>query len=213
VPTEAEDLRLSGGVTPDAPVVSLRDKQQPARAISDPDRDLAAGAGAGDREAFETLIRRHYDRIHRVAFRLVGIAADAEDIAQEVCCTLAEKIGTFRGEAKFTTWLTGIVVNAASDHRRRNAARARLRGQVTVLAELHPGPDGRDLIDRAFMASAISRLDQPLRDAVILVIGEAMSHAEAASALGVAESTVSWRMHRARAILTEAAGKEAQDGL
>jgi RNA polymerase sigma factor (sigma-70 family) len=212
VPTEANDARLSGGAS-DAPVVTLLDRQREAPALADPDRDLAARAGVGDRDAFETLIRRHYDRIHRLAWRFVGIAADAEDIAQDVCCTLAEKIGTFRGEAKFTTWLTGIVANAASDHRRRNAARARLSFQVTVLAELAARPDGRDLFDRAFMASAIARLDQPLRDAVILVIGEDMSHAEAASALGVAESTVSWRMHRARAILTEAAGKEARDGL
>ncbi len=212
MPTEANDARLSGGLR-DASVVTLFDRQQQARAMADPDRDLAARAGAGDRDAFETLLRRHYDRIHRVAWRFVGVAADAEDIAQDVCCTLAEKIGTFRREAKFTTWLTGIVANAASDHRRRNAARTRLSGQVTVLAELAARPDGRDLFDRAFMASAITRLDQPLRDAVILVIGEDMSHAEAAAALGVAESTVSWRMHRARAILTEAAGKEAQDGL
>ena len=212
MPTEANDARLSGGVR-DASVVTLLDPQREARAVADPDRDLAARAGGGDRDAFETLIRRHYDRVHRVAFRLVGVAADAEDIAQDVCCTLAEKIGTFRGEAKFTTWLTGIVINAASDHRRRNAARLRLHGNVSVLAEFAQGPDGRDLFDRTFMASAISRLDQPLRDAVILVIGEDMSHAEAASALGIAESTVSWRMHRARALLIEAAGKEAQDGL
>ena len=60
---------------------------------------------AGNRDAFETLLRAHYDRIHGLAWQLTGSRADADDIAQDVCCTLVEKIGSFRGEAKFTTWL------------------------------------------------------------------------------------------------------------
>ena len=79
------------------------------------DADLVAGAAAGERDAFELLLRRHYDRIHGLAWRLTGSRADAEDIAQEVCCALVEKIGSFRREAKFTTWLTGITFNACRD--------------------------------------------------------------------------------------------------
>ncbi len=85
----------------------------------DPDRELVDGAASGDRNAFEALLRRHYERIYRIAWRMTGSGSDAEDIAQDVCCTLVEKIGTFKGEAKFTTWLTGIVMNASRDHRRR----------------------------------------------------------------------------------------------
>ena len=83
-------------------------KVQPA----DPDADLLAGAIAGEREAFRLLIERHYDRIHGLAWQLTGSRADAEDVAQDVCCTLVERIAGFRGEAKFTTWLCGIVFNA-----------------------------------------------------------------------------------------------------
>ncbi len=57
----------------------------------DPDRDLVERASAGDRRAFDALLRRHYDRIHRVAWRMTGSHADAQDIAQDVCCTLVEK--------------------------------------------------------------------------------------------------------------------------
>jgi DNA-directed RNA polymerase specialized sigma24 family protein len=85
----------------------------------DPDSRLLAAAVAGDRDAFGALLRRHYDRIHGLAWQLTGSRADADDIAQDVCCTLVEKIGGFRGEAKFTTWLCSIVFNACRDFRRR----------------------------------------------------------------------------------------------
>ena len=84
------------------------------------DDDLVGLAAQGDRAAFEALLRRHYDLMHRVAWRMTGSQADAQDICQEVCCALVERIGSFRGEAKFTTWLVGIVRNACHDHHRRN---------------------------------------------------------------------------------------------
>jgi RNA polymerase sigma-70 factor (ECF subfamily) len=170
--------------------------------IFDPDRDLVDRAAGGDRHAFESLLRHHYDRIHRVAWRLTGSGSHAEDIAQDVCCTLVERIGSFKGESKFATWLTGIVVNACRDHRRRGLTLTRLRERLSVLAGLAPRPDGRDAYRRSWLASELARLDPLLRDTVVLVVGEDLTHAEAARALGVAESTVSWRMHEARRQLT-----------
>ncbi|PWT84747.1 MAG: hypothetical protein C5B56_15115, partial [Proteobacteria bacterium] len=65
-----------------------------ARSVTtDPDRSLVERAARGDRGAFEALLRRHYDRIHRIAWRLTGSHSHADDIAQDVCCTLVEKIG------------------------------------------------------------------------------------------------------------------------
>jgi RNA polymerase sigma factor (sigma-70 family) len=181
--------------------------------IFDPDRDLVDRAAAGDRNAFEALLRRHYDRIHRVAWRLTGSRVDAEDIAQDVCCTLVDKIAGFKGEAKFTTWLTGIVVNACRDHRRRGLTLTRLRERLSVLVGLASPPDGRDAYQRSWLTSELARLDPLLRDTVVLIIGEDLTHAEAARALGVAESTVSWRMHEARRQLTPQTAKEIPDGL
>ena len=178
-----------------------------------PDLDLVARAAGGERAAFEALLRRHYDRIHRIAWRLTGSASDADDIAQEVSCALIEKLAGFRGEAMFTTWLFGIVVNACRDHRRRGQTLKRFRAGLSVLASLATAPDARDLYRRSWMASELSRLDASLRETIVLVVGEDMSHLEAAHALGVAESTVSWRMHEAKRRLSARGLKEVPDDL
>jgi RNA polymerase sigma factor (sigma-70 family) len=180
--------------------------------VCDPDRDLVELAQDGDRDAFESLLRRHYDRIHRLAWRMTGSRSDAEDVAQDICCALVEKIASFRGEAKFSTWLTGIVVNACRDHRRRGLTLTRLRERLAVLAGLAPRPDGRDAYRVSWLMSELARLDPPLRDTVVLVVGEDASHAEAARVLGVAESTVSWRMHEARRLLTPRNTQQVPDG-
>jgi RNA polymerase sigma-70 factor (ECF subfamily) len=172
------------------------------------DRNLVARAAQGDREAFEALLRRHYELMHRVAWRLTGSRADAQDITQEVCCTLVEKIGSFKGEAKFTTWLIGIVRNACHDHYRRGTAMTRLRKHLAVVTGLQPPPDGRDLYQRGWLASTLAQLQPALRETVVLVAGEGLSHAEAARLLGVAESTVSGRMFEARRVM---ASKENRD--
>ena len=154
------------------------------------------------------MLRRYYDRIHGLAWQLTGSRADADDIAQEVCCTLVEKIAGFRGEAKFTTWLCGITVNACRDLRRRRRSLGGLTARLAVLAGLARGPDGRDLYDALWLESAIARLKPAYRDAAVLVAGQQLSHAEAAAILGVAESTVSWRMHEVRRMLSAEDGSQ-----
>ena len=169
---------------------------------SDSDERLIAAAAGGNRGAFEALLRRHYDRIHGIAWQLTGSRADADDIAQEVCCTLVEKIGSFRAEAKFTTWLTGVTFNACRDFRRRRRSFGGMIERLTLLAGFTPAPDGRDAYDAAWVRSAVARLKPALRDTVVLVAGQQLTHAEAAIILGVAENTVAWRMHEVRRILS-----------
>ncbi|HTK59392.1 MAG TPA: RNA polymerase sigma factor [Sphingomicrobium sp.] len=172
---------------------------------SDTDSSLIAAALAGDREAFAQLLERHYDRIHGLAWQLTGSRADADDIAQDVCCTLVEKIGTYRGQAKFTTWLHGITFNACRDWRRRRRSLGAFTDKLAVLVGLASPPDGRDAYDAAWLKSAIARLKPALRDTAVLVAGQQLTHAEAAEILGIAEATVAWRMHEVRRIL--ASGK------
>lgn len=169
----------------------------------DPDVDLIAAAMGGDRDAFGLLLQRHYNRIHGLAWQLTGSRADADDIAQDVCCTLVEKIGGFRGEARFTTWLCGIVVNACRDQKRRRRSFLGFTERLGVLTGLTRGPDGRDLHDAMWVKSAVARLKPAYRDAVVLVAGQQLSHAEAAEILGVAESTISWRLHEVRRLLAD----------
>ncbi|HET7708090.1 MAG TPA: RNA polymerase sigma factor [Sphingomicrobium sp.] len=171
-------------------------------AANDPDADLVAAAKAGDRASFEALLRRHYDRIHGLAWQLTGTRADADDITQDVCCALVEKIHGFRGEAKFVTWLCGITINAARDlHRSRRSLRG-LAEKLSVIAGLAAPPDGRDQYDSIWMESQIARLKPAYREAAVLVIGQQLTHAEAAAILGIAEATVSWRMHEVRRVLS-----------
>jgi len=172
----------------------------------DPDADLLAAAVAGQRDAFAALLDRHYNRIHGLAWQLTGSRADADDIAQDVCCTLVEKIGSFRGEAKFTTWLCGIVFNACRDLRRRRRSFGSFTERLAVIAGLARGPDGRDLHDAMWLRSAIARLRPAYRDAAVLVAGQQLTHAEAAEILGVAEATISWRMHEVRRMLSTGDG-------
>src|SRR5258705_7764738 len=113
-------------------------------ADNDPDAGLVAAAIAGDRDAFEALLRRHYDRIHGLAWQLTGSRADADDVAQDVCCALVEKLGGFRSEGKFTTWLTGINFNACRGMKRKRQSFPGLTEKVTVPAGLDAAPDGRD---------------------------------------------------------------------
>jgi len=81
------------------------------------DDDLVSLATQGNRAAFEALLRRHYDLMHRVAWRMTGSQTDAQDICQDVCCALVERIASFRGEAKFTTWLVGIARGGGDESR------------------------------------------------------------------------------------------------
>jgi RNA polymerase sigma-70 factor (ECF subfamily) len=171
-----------------------------ADVAGDADESLVAAAAAGDRAAFEALLHRHYDRVHGLAWQLTGSRTDADDIAQEVCCTLVEKIGSFRGEARFTTWLTGITFNACRDFRRRRRSLGGMLERLTVLAGIADAPS--DPYDAVWVKSAVARLKPALRDTVVLVAGQQLTHAEAAAVLGVSENTVSWRMHEARRILS-----------
>ena len=164
----------------------------------DADAEQLAAAVAGDRSAFEALLRAHYDRIHGLAWQLTGSRADADDITQDVCCTLAEKLADFRGEAKFTTWLCSITFNACRDFRRRKRAFSGFADRLAVMVGLAAVPDGRDLYDAVWIQSAIARLKPDLRDTAILVAGQQLTHGEAAAILGVTENTISWRMHEVR---------------
>src|SRR3954468_1810487 len=175
----------------------------------DPDADLVAASVAGDRAAFSALLERHYRRVHGLAWQLTGSRADADDIAQDVCCTLVEKIASFRGEARFRTWLCGIAYNACRDLRRRRRSFSGFADRLAVLSGLARAPDGRDLYDAIWLKGAIARLKPPYRDAAVLVAGQQLTHGEAAAILGIAEATVSWRMHEVRRLLTTEQGEPA----
>ncbi len=174
------------------------------------DEMLAAAAARGVRAAFATLVGRHYDRIFGLAWRLTGAKAEAEDLAQDICAALPTKLRNWRGEARFTTWLYRVVVNAAHDQRRRQATRSRaaqgwgdweLARQDEIAAQAEAA---------GWLAQAMTQLSPELRDTVALVLGEEMTQAEAGVVLDVSEGTVAWRMSEVKKRLRAMAREDAK---
>jgi RNA polymerase sigma-70 factor, ECF subfamily len=158
------------------------------------DETLARRAQSGDAEAFGQLLTRHYDLIFRLAFRMLGRRADAEDLAQDICAALPGKLAGFRAEARFSTWLYRVVSNAAIDRMRRRQSRIKAAdgwGEAELLrrAESH-----EKQAEINWLQQAMSTLSPELRQTVALVLGEEMTHAQTAGALDISEGTVSWRM-------------------
>ena len=165
---------------------------------ADTDAALAARAAGGDRDAFATLIERHYERIYRIGARVLGDEEGAADLAQDVCVGLVAKLPSYRGRSRFTTWLYRVVVNAARDRLRRDGARRRNEHEFAEAESLsRAARTGREN-ETVWLRQVLGALNPDLRATVSLVIEEGLRHAEAAEILGVSESTVSWRMHEAR---------------
>ncbi|MDT3380810.1 RNA polymerase sigma factor [Labrys neptuniae] len=189
---------------------AVRTSEGTADGADDGDAGLVARACRGDSRAFEKLIRRHHAMIHRVAWRQTGFIEEAEDIVQTVLMQLVEKLASYRGQARFTTWLIGITINACHDHRRRKSSFGRMRQALSSFVSVGgAASDDGDLVRQSWLKSALAGLSPELRATVVLVAGEGLSHREAAAELGISENTVSWRMHQVRKQLAEAAGHEA----
>lgn len=161
--------------------------------------ELARLAGAGDAAAFAALVETHYDRIYRMAWRFAGSRDRAEDIAQDVCVKLATAIRGFRGESAFTTWLFRLTYTTATD-----ALRKTQRLSLVEPSKMHLIADGasHETPETHFAGTElwneVRALPPQQRDAVTLVYGEDMSHAEAAAVMGCTEKTVSWHLHEAK---------------
>ena len=173
-----------------------------------PDETLAAAAALGDRAAFSALLSRHYDRVFRTAYRLTGRRAEAEDLTQEVCAALPAKLRLWRGEARFTTWLYRVTVNAAHDQRRRQSARSRAALGWGEWETERQARIAEDAGAQAWLAAAMRRLPPDLCDTVALVCGEELTQAEAAQVLGLSEGTVAWRMSEVKRRLRDMARQE-----
>ena len=155
---------------------------------------LVTGARNGDARAFERLVTMHYDFIFKVAFKWRRNRTDAEDIAQDACIRLARSIQDFSGEAAFTSWLYRLTINAAIDWQRRNGKEK--QGGETDEVAVQPQAESQ-LYAREILAQ-IDLLPVKEKTALLLVFSEGLSHAEAAAAMDVRESTVSWYIHEAR---------------
>jgi RNA polymerase sigma-70 factor (ECF subfamily) len=180
------------------------------------DEALAASAAAGDVHAFEALVGRYEGRVYRLACRMTS-DADAPDVLQETFLQAYRHVASFRGEAKFSTWLYRIATNASLMLRRSRSRRPsepldaflpqfQSDGQHRgTPAELQIVCRIEELIDREALAArardAIARLPDLYRDAFVLRDLEEMPAAEVAEVLGIEAAAVRQRVHRARLLL------------
>lgn len=175
------------------------------------DGDLALRAAGGDAAAFRHLLEQHYALIFRVAYRFLGSRAEAEDLAQDVAIGLAAKIRQFRGTSRFSTWLYRVVVNACRDRVRKEAGIGRAQAAFVAVQEARLADWADSEARLRWLYGALAQLEPALQETALLVLAEDLNHAEAGEVLGVAESTVSWRMHAVRKKL-KAMASEAHVG-
>lgn len=175
----------------------------------------------GRREsAFTELVDRFQRRVFAVCRRtLGGDTSDAEDATQEVFLRLARSAGTFRGDAKLSTWLYSVARNVATDRVRHDARRPSTPvadvTDATAVGRDHVAlaPDHHAQVETAGdLAAALAELDDTSRTLLLLVAVEGLSYAEAAAAVDLAVGTVKSRVSRARVRLGQLLGDAEDDG-
>ena len=162
---------------------------------------------AGDRGAFEELVRTHQHRIYALALRMLGNAAESQDVAQEAFLRAHRGLAEFRGEARLSTWLYAIASRLCLNRLAGRERRLTHHGEETLtrLPDGRPGPDQtleRGEIEEA-LHRAIGELAEERRIVVILRDVEGLAYEEIAEALELPVGTVMSRLHRARLDLKE----------
>jgi len=173
------------------------------------DESLATAAADGDAAAFSALLERRYDGLFALSFRLTGSRAEAEDLTQDICAALPAKLARFRGEARFTTWLYRVAVNAAHDRRRRQATHTRAAEGWGDWETARRAADSETAEQVDWLVTTMRALPDDLRDTLALVLDD-VTHAQAADILGVSEGTISWRISEAKKRLRQMREQEDQ---
>lgn len=204
IPASADQsLPLAGSHRCEAPADDRHRRSAARRILTLDDQHLVSQAQAGERAAFEELVRRHADRLHAVVLRIAGSHHAAEEVTQEAFLRAWRGLHGFKGDAQFFTWLYRIGVNEA----RRRAQRGPAPGAVMSLED-HPfeprdpgpGPSGvaehHDL--RAALEDAVRALDPEYRTPLVLRDIEGLSTADASAVMGLGQAAFKSRLHRAR---------------
>ena len=169
-----------------------------------PAADDVALAASGDRFAFERLYRTNVDRVFSVCVRMVGDRARAEELTQDVFVRAWEKLGTFRGDALFSTWLHRLAVNVVlnereAEGRRRNRHDEGIEDLDTIsYGDVRPLPVPGLSLD---LEQAIAALPPGAKKVFVLHDVEGYTHEEIASMLGVTSGGCKAQLHRARMLL------------
>jgi RNA polymerase sigma-70 factor (ECF subfamily) len=161
----------------------------------------------GDREAFRLLFEAYRDRVFSIAAYSLGDEAAADDITQQIFVKLFTRIGQFRGDSEFTTWLYRLVINSCLDERRRQRRYLPVEG-FTPMPVYKKSPESK--YERREIAGsvreAIGGLKPKMRLPILLKYIEGLSYEEIAAVLGCSKGTVASRLNRAHKALAKKLG-------
>jgi RNA polymerase sigma-70 factor (ECF subfamily) len=175
------------------------------------DNDLLQRARAGEREAFDLLTSRHFDRLSAISVRILRNPADAEDNVQNVLCKAFVNLWQFKENALFSTWLIRITINEALMKLRRSSSENRHFQPDSEVFQQRPVdrlPSGQlnpeaQCIARDLASKACTSVPATLRDTFAMFAIEGWTHKEISKSYGVATQTIKSRIFRARRMMRE----------
>lgn len=168
------------------------------------DRDLARRALAGDTRSFEVLFERHAGRVYALCVRMAGDRQRARELAHDAFVRAWERLGSYKGEAAFGTWLHRLTVNVVLESAR---SQRRREARITLAddddADLGRAPElaPSDVGDQIDLERAIAKLPPNARQVFVLHDVEGFRHDEIADRMAIAPGTVRAHLHRARKLL------------
>ncbi|MGT2502034.1 RNA polymerase sigma factor [Bradyrhizobium guangxiense] len=215
-PAEAEiaPTAPAEAIVPVMPSVPLAPDSTPdaADVVYDEDSELLDRLATGDEAAFRALVERHIDRAYAIALRIVGNAADAEDVVQDTMLKIWSHRGRWQhGRAKFSTWLYRVISNRCIDLRRKPRTE-----NVETVPEVADGQPGAvEIIARnelnGMLETAMQRLPEQQRIAVIFSYHENMSNGEIAEVMDTTVAAVESLLKRGRQQLRQLLRKHERD--
>jgi RNA polymerase sigma-70 factor (ECF subfamily) len=169
---------------------------------------LVTAARAGDRSAFDELVKATYADMYTLAYRLTGNEEDARDVVQDAYLRAYRGLKRFRGDARFTTWMYRITANCASTNlAKRSRTRHEELDEEFDLVDLHPDHDPAQKAELGYerdrIARALEELPPRLRAVIVLRDVYDLPHESIATELGITEAAAKVRLHRARRKLRE----------
>ena len=169
---------------------------------STPDIALCRMAAAGNIAAFEVIYERYHRRTYSLCLRMTSSQTEAEDLTQEVFIQLFRKIGSFRGDSAFSTWLHRLTVNQVLMHFRRRSVKNERTSEDGEMPEQtvrgSADPSKMQVVDRIALKDAIGELPNGYRNVFVLHDVEGFEHDEVARIMGISIGTSKSQLHKAR---------------
>ncbi|MCC6825120.1 MAG: RNA polymerase sigma factor [Acidobacteria bacterium] len=181
------------------------------------DLELTQAAAKDDMAAFEEIYKRHHRRVYSICLRMLQNSSEAEDLTQDVFIQLYRKIGSFRGDSAFTTWLHRMTVNQVLMHfRKRTVKYEKVTEEGETPDQVVIGtvdPERMQIVDKIALEHAISQLPDGYKNVFLLHDVEGFEHEEVAKILGCSVGTSKSQLHKARLKLQRLLKKKANPRL